>query len=293
MQHARAREAMDGIGFKDGNRTNTLTKATSNSFLFSKFMKGCEKRMGRTLKQDAALAVDILIQILKNLDTELKQGCETQAVRRRDIVMLGAFLVIGFCDALRGNEVFLVEASTLCKYDGSGKHHKQPHVVVPLMGRFKGETGERNVMRVLVEQTKSGIQVTKWVVRLVNVLKQEGRDNTYKPGPAFCDRNGDVLGYQFLNGLFHEELTKVQEAHPDLIHPDVEVGETYNLYRSLRRGATSRASYLNYSETVINLNNRWRATQSNQGKGGLKKMSQLYVDISLVLPTLLEFSASL
>jgi len=71
------------------------------------------------------------------------------------------------------------------------------------------------------------------------------------------------------------------------------VADTYNLFRSLRRGATSRASALNYSETLINLNNRWRATQTNKGKGGLKKMSQLYVDVSLVLDTLLEFSASL
>jgi hypothetical protein len=125
------------------------------------------------------------------------------------------------------------------------------------------------------------------------VLRHEEGRNNNALGPAFCDQEGEVLSYQFMNNLFHDELLKVQEAHPELLLPEVEVAETYNLFRSLRRGATSRASALNYSETLINLNNRWRQTQTNKGKGGLKKMSQLYVDIGLVLEASLKFSASL
>jgi hypothetical protein len=79
---------------------------------------------------------------------------------------------------------------------------------------------------------------------------------------------------------------KVQETHPDLIPTDMIVSEAYNIYRSLRRGATSRATKLNYSETLINLHNRWRVTQSNKGTGGIKKMSQLYVEMGLVLESL-------
>jgi hypothetical protein len=93
--------------------------------------------------------------------------------------------------------------------------------------------------------------------------------------------------------LFHEELIKIQETQSALIPLDVKVTEVYNIYRSLRRGATSRATELNYSETLINLHNRWRVTQSNKGTGGIKKMSQLYVEMSLVLDSLLQFSRSL
>jgi hypothetical protein len=131
------------------------------------------------------------------------------------------------------------------------------------------------------------------VERLVKLLEDEKRNDTRYPGPAFCDEKGTVLAYGFLNGCFHDELGKVQNTHSGLIHPEVDVTETYNIYRSLRRGATSRASELNYTETLINLNNRWRNTQTNKGKGGLQKMSQLYVEISLVLQNLLAFSASL
>jgi predicted kinase len=101
------------------------------------------------------------------------------------------------------------------------------------------------------------------------------------------------LSYGLVNGWFHDELIKIQQTHPDLIAGDLDVIEAYNIYRSLRRGATSRATALKYDETVINLNNRWRTTQSNKGKGGLVKMSQLYVEVSLVLDGLLEFSISL
>jgi hypothetical protein len=161
------------------------------------------------------------------------------------------------------------------------------------MGRFKGETGERNILRVLVETTKSGIQIGRWVERLVKILMAEKRNDTGCPGPAFCDEKGMVLTYSRVNGWFHDELVRVQNTHSGLIQPEIDVTETYNIYRSLRRGATSRASELNYTETLINLNNRWRSTQTNKGKGGLQKMSQLYVEISLVLKNLLAFSASL
>jgi hypothetical protein len=292
IQLSRGREAREGVAFMEGNRAHILGRSTTNSTFFGKFMRGCEKRMGRLVKQDAALSVKILLYVMANLENEWSERATTNQ-RKRDIVMIGSFLMIGFCDALRGNEVFLVEASSLCKYAGHGVNDKKPHVVIPLMGRFKGETGERNVIRVLVDRTRSGLEVRRWVTRLIHVLKKEGRGQTSRPGPAFCDEQGTVLAYPYMNSLFHDELLKVQEAHPEIIFPEVEVAETYNLFRSLKRGATSRASALNYSETLINLNNRWRSTQSNKGKGGLKKMSQLYVDVQLVLDALLEFSASL
>lgn len=140
-----------------------------------------------------------------------------------------------------------------------------------MMGRFKGETGERNIMRVLVNETNSGMRIEQWVNRLVRVLMVERRNLLDKPGPAFCDEHGSVLSYSYINDLFHEELTKIQETHPDLIPTDVIVSDAYNIYRSLRRGATPRATELNYSETLINLHNRWRVTQSNKGTEELKR----------------------
>jgi hypothetical protein len=191
--------------------------------------------------------------------------------------------------------MFLVEASHLCQYATNGRDHQTPHVVIPLMGRFKGETCERNVIRVLALSTVSGIQIGKWVDCLVKILKAEGRDSLDTPGPAcFCDEHGFVLSSRKVNDWFNEELVIVQGAHSGLIQNKVEVTEIYNIHRLLRRGVTLRASELNYMETMINLNNsRWRQTQKNKGKGGLQKIYQLYVVISLIIKNLIGFSASL
>lgn len=283
---------MAGLGFRESGKSFVLDKCSTNSVFFSKFIRGCEKRMGRTIRQDAALSVEILLAVLDNMDKEFK--CSEPTIRRkRDLVILGSFLVIGFCDALRGNEVFLVEASNLCKFADETQLHGRDYFIVPMMGRFKGETGERNILRVLVKITASGIEIGKWIARLVRVLKAEGRNDCRTPGPAFCDDQGQVLSYGYVNDLFHEEIIKIQEMRPELIAGDVLVADIYNIYRSLRRGATSRATELNYSETLINLNNRWRTTQSNKGTGGIKKMSQLYVEMALVMESLLQFSKSL
>jgi hypothetical protein len=141
MQYARSEMSHDGVCFKEGGKAFGLIKCCTNLALFTMFMKGCEKRMGRIIKQDRALSIDILLVLLNNLDEVWKTSTEDQ-VCQRNSVLLGACLVIGFCSALRGNKIFLVEGSSLCKYKETGKNHPTPHVIIPLMGRFKGETGE-------------------------------------------------------------------------------------------------------------------------------------------------------
>jgi hypothetical protein len=47
---------------------------------------------------------------------------------------------------LRGNEPFLLEATALCEYSARGREHPDKFVALLLMGRFKIEVGERNVM---------------------------------------------------------------------------------------------------------------------------------------------------
>jgi hypothetical protein len=159
------------------------------------------------------------------------------------------------------------------------------------MGRFKNEVGERNVMRFLVGTTGSGIPIRKWIDRLVEVLRSEGKDKGGL-GPAFCSQSG-VLSYRKMDWEFHKALQQVQEENPELIAMGLEVGELYHINRSLRRGVTSRATELCLSQTIIDTNNRWKILQTNKGKKGLYKMSQLYLDGVLVLETYLAFSRDL
>jgi hypothetical protein len=270
-----------------------LAQDPTHSWLFAKFMLGCEKRMGRYVKQDQAMDVKILREMLRRYELELSGPGLTEA-RRRKIYMSGFAYVVLFCKALRGGEILLTEATSLCSMIDKGRmreNHPDAHVVVPLMGRFKGETGERNVLCLLASVTTSGIAIRRWTERVVFILKKEGRA-VGEPGPALCDKDGFVLTSTYLNDEMHDMLEKIQMERRDLIPADVKIREIYKIYRTWRRGVTIRANELNYSDTVINFNNRWRTMQNPGGTASLP-MGQLYLDILTSLRTHLHFSRSL
>jgi hypothetical protein len=77
--------------------------------------------------------------------------------------MCAATFVILWAGALRGGEVFTLEASEFVKRrdDGRKVGNKKGHVVIPWMGRFKNETGERNLVIVLANRTAGGLEVRK------------------------------------------------------------------------------------------------------------------------------------
>ena len=60
-----------------------------------------------------------------------------------------------------------------------GKYHVVlvPHLIAPLLGRFKNETGERNVLIPLPNVTANRLKIRVWIERLVEVLKKEGRQD--------------------------------------------------------------------------------------------------------------------
>jgi hypothetical protein len=279
---------MDGKG-----KIQRLAQDPTHSWLFSKFMLGCEKRMGRFVKQNQAMDIKILLEMLRRYELELAES-SLKKDRRRRIYMCGFAYVVLFCKALRGGEIMLTEATSLCSMLGKGRktaNHPDAHVVVPLMGRFKGETGERNVLCLLASVTKSGIDIRRWVERLVFILMEEGR-NVGEPGPALCDKDGFVLTSAYFNEEMHDMLEKIQMERSDLIPADVKIRDIYKCYRTWRRGATIRANALQYSDTIINFNNRWRTMQNPGGTASLP-MGQLYLDILTSLTTHLHFSRSL
>jgi hypothetical protein len=78
----------------------------------------------------------------------------------------------------------------------------------------------------------------------------------------------------------------------EIVPADINVESEFHLYRSLRRGATARATNMQLSQVVIETNNRWRTMQTSRGKKNLP-MSQLYLDIRIALPARLAFSAAM
>ncbi len=291
VNQSSALETSRALNFQgDGGKIFKLNGAGTQSIIFNLFSRGLEKRMGRMVKQDTPLSIQILAEILRNLDGILEDEVSS-VYETRKATMLGAYLIIGYTAALRGGEVFLMEATSLCAMIDEGRHFRKPFVLIPLMGRFKNETGERNVLLPLIGTTTSGLPVRKWTDRLANVLKAEGR-HIGSPGPAICRDNGFVISYSEMNYLFHKELEGVQQRRRDLIPSDVDVAEHWNIYRSIRRGATVRATELKFGETCIDMNNRWRKSQTVRRRPNLK-MREIYLDIKCTINTHLGFSEKL
>ncbi len=275
----------------NGGKAVRISSCPTLSWFFEKFMKGLEKRMGRLVKRDKALDVKILMAIMTGYERELEDP-GTSRTRKRFITAVMAYMCVTYSGGLRGGEGFLLEASALCELIEEGRSNVDtPHVLAPLLGKFKNEVGECKMLFALASTTESRIPNRRSLERLSRVLTAEGRHLFL--GPAICDSDGICITRTRMNSEFHRALERVQNKDPELIAPDINVKEIYNIHRSFRRGATSRATAKGVSEADINFNNRWGNAQRIRGRHLKFKMSELYVDIKLAVQTYLRFSSSL
>ena len=80
------------------------------------------------------------------------------------ISCLAAAVVIGFCRGLWGEEVFLTSTKGILKLSGGEQaEERKSHVMVTLKGWFKGETGDKWHMLLLVDIMYSVIEVRRWL----------------------------------------------------------------------------------------------------------------------------------
>ena len=122
----------------------------------------------------------------------------------------------------------MMERSDLIAHNERGRKDPEiPHVVVPLLGQFKGEAGERSHLLLLVNKTNSGIQIRKWVDRAARLLAQENHSGA---GAIMCNRDGSPLASFEVDTYFKEQVEKVQEAHPELIEESVNIQEDFNIF---------------------------------------------------------------
>ena len=98
----------------DRGQTFNFVKSDTDSKLFSMFMRGCEKHMGRFVKQDCGMSNDLLHAILSNYEAEFDDKVTTDD-RKRFNLICGAVIVILWGGALRGGEVLMLESSEFIK----------------------------------------------------------------------------------------------------------------------------------------------------------------------------------
>lgn len=264
-----------------------LTHSPTQSLWFERFAQGCVRRMGQDVRQDWAIPLSAMHGLMKALEEEWAGAAEETI--QEQIASLGAFSVITFCGSFRGPEVFLTDLHGLRKYLEETKALGRDHVIIPLLGRFKGEQNSRYHLAPLASITDSGLRVQVWVERLVTVREKEGRVQ----GPAFCDRLGHIASSHTYEAGIMERLCAVQSANPGAISPDVDIYEQFGISRSFRRGATSVARTRGVDDKQVDLINRWRKFERARGRRPAMPMHEHYSDIEILIPELIKFSKAL
>lgn len=265
-----------------------LTTSPTQSLWFERFSQGCVKRMGQEVRQDWAIPLPAMHALLEMLETEWSAA--TCLVQKSLLASIGAYATIAFCGSFRGPEVFLTDLHGLRKYLGERSFREAPdHVIIPLLGRYKGELTARYHLTPLAAETSSGLKVLRWVERLVQVREQEGRVQ----GPAFCDHFGRIARSSDIESPIMERLQLIQAAQPGVIPPDVDVFEDFGINRSFRRGATSTARTRGVNDKLVDLINRWRKFENARGRRPTLTMQEHYSDIAIMIPELIKFSKAL
>ena len=259
------------------------------SMFMERFSKGMERRMPEETDRDEPLMGTTVAGMLKRMKFEYLDA-ETGVIRKRSLVMTGAYMAVCYGASLRGHEGLWVCGKNLVEHILVGKEETEElpgHVLVPLVGFFKGENGMRMHVCPIANETKSGVQVRWWLEELTTWLKEE--DNL--AGPAFCDKTGYQLSERQMEEVFQPVLEgMIREGGNRKWWPNLSVQDYCKCYRSFRRGATSTAMNNDVEEAVIVLVNRWREYERNKGKQPGFKMMHHYASGSATLKKQLSFS---
>jgi len=248
----------------------------TDSYWFKRFMLGSHKRMGDEVKTDFGLSLPVVLEILKNLSRDWNNTPPTSVLTRLKLAELAMIIILGFCLGLRGEEITLTRLEGLFDNFEMGRNHPTfPHVMVKLMGRFKSEIGERCHVKPLAWETNSGIAAGMWCERFLSTWLQAGGK---RRGFAFVDAKGRPRRYSSYDEEFVERVKEVQDTRPGLFPHGINVSDSFSLRRSPRRGSTSEA-------------------QNKVERAGARaphmSMRQHYMQIELMLPTLIKYSLML
>ncbi len=263
----------------------SLASLPTNSIWLERFAEGCLKHMGQEVRQDWALPLPVLHVLLELLEDEWYQA-EGWMDKHR-VAITGCFSVVAFCGSFRGNEVFLTDLYGLSKY--LVELVDEPFVIVPLLGKYKGEAHHRYHLTPLAARTDSGLPVRTWIGRLVQVQHEIGRNH----GPTFGDRYGEILESSFVEGLIADRLQIIKDTRTGVIPNEVNCYEHFGISRSFRRGATSTARARGVDRDAVNLANRWRKFENAKGQQPRLTMQDGYSDIRIMIPELTKFSQAL
>lgn len=239
-----------------------LTDSPTQSLWFERFCQGCLRCMGQEVHQDWAIPLTVIHALLEHIDKEWLDTTDPET--RILVTSVGAYAIIAFCGSFQGSEIFLADLHGLRKY--LAEHPRDPNAVcmiILLLGRFKGETGENYHLTPITAVTLTGLKVQEWGKRLVFVPEMQGRFRVL----AFCSTGGNIAKSKTYELALMDRLFIIQEFLPNLLPTDVDICKELGISRSFRSGATSTAWVRGVTDRQVEMINRWRSFKNSKGTG--------------------------
>jgi hypothetical protein len=146
-------------------------------------MEGMKCRMGQDWRPNKALSKALMLRVLKEAEDRV-EGATSPAELNRWIVFQ-TYAMVCYVVSLRGCEGQLLDLGGLNRKWGVGGER---YVVVALLGKIKGESGDQSHLLPCVAKTSSGIKVKKSLKRLLDFKRSIG----HVVGPALSDLEGKI-----------------------------------------------------------------------------------------------------
>ena len=150
----------------------TITSCPTQQKGIRLMMRVAESRMGYTSQRQQIFGIDDIVKLLTLIKEEAEEQEQNVA---REYLKVGAAVATAVCASLRGSEVFMMELTALQKHIHLGRDGTMPlepmrvgvviyvlsmatHVIITLLGEFKGELGFKYHLMSLASKTNSGIE---------------------------------------------------------------------------------------------------------------------------------------
>jgi hypothetical protein len=244
LWNASARGAAVNISIGKDTRSQSLllSACPTDSEWYKRFDKGLRKRMGQDVRSQLGFSIGVMTVMMRRF--ELLWNESPPGDEKDDVLGVMAYSVISYCNALRGNEGFKMDPGGMRKHMQRGlPPSATPHCVAPLLGRFKGEDGERYHLLLMASVTASGLEPR----RMLQLLMERQEEQGFLHSPAFVDNQGVEVSsgrYEALilgSLLDHQQWEREQQVDIEKLFDGVEIEEVYGISRSFKRGAITRA----------------------------------------------------
>ena len=268
---------MDGACFNSTRSRIQFTYCPSESGWFKDFLLGAQDRMGYDTRKQLDLSILAIVAMIEQIESDIDTSEDVTQVNR--LIKTAALVTILTAASLRGHEGFYLDIAGTQKYLHKGKHGQLPagslkkkifteteasnlpEVCICLVGKFKGETGERHHSIVLSNTTCSGLQPRKWIEKLLIVCQNEGRTS----GSAFNESDGSPPISAEYNAIVRQYIQTMADAGEHGLDSDLDLIR-YGISRTFRKSSETRARRAGIPKEQVETVNRWKKVERAQGR---------------------------